>query len=120
MSYCRWSTVINPNLSWHEELFLIKNGVPWEKIQKINSKGKEISDWYIFYHADSGETKEEQYLAVWSKYSDKYPTLDYGTVRYMVDTGDFSLLEADPLTQIEFMKERLGWWLEDIEEEFKE
>ena len=116
MSYCRWSTIINSGLTPREEIGLMIDGVSLEDRLKYCKEGAEISDWYIFHHADSGETLEDQYLAIWHRADEKSPTLNYEIIKGMYETDDWHALSV--VTQKEFLRECVKDWLDSVEEEY--
>ena len=57
MSYCRWSTDIKNVIPFEEEMSLMSEGKSFGDIMELRiKKGGEISDWYIFWHCNSGDT----------------------------------------------------------------
>jgi hypothetical protein len=116
MSYCRWSTIINSGLTWEEEFKLITNEISMQDRLKHCKEGAEISQWYIFHHADSGEWLEQQYLAIWHVEGDGHPTLPYDVVKAMYESDDWYAL--DVVTQQEFLRKCVKQWLDDVEAEY--
>ena len=95
--------------------------VRWSSI-----RGDVKSDWYIFWHSMSGSDsnkKEEQYLAMWncSEYSTTHeyntPTLDYCSVKKMLETDDWSLLGYENLTQKDILIDCVKRWIINVEED---
>lgn len=123
MSYVRWSTMVNCELTNKEYIALMSEGLEaQEKWCKENKNpDAELSDWYIFWHSMGGEEsekREDQYLAMWNCSEERTPVLDYATVKTMLETDDWSPLGYEKLTQRELLIECVKQWLDNIGREF--
>lgn len=66
MSYTRWSTDINNVLPWEEYIAMLKDSQDLDSLRQEQIKrGAEWSDWYIYWHCESRDTKDTQLLAIW-------------------------------------------------------
>lgn len=121
MSYVRWSTIINPRFNYEQIIQLLSNGVSWKRIDYLNSRNREKSKWYIFWHACSGDTIEDQYLAVWLAGDNTLPIISYKVVRDLIAYGHGEILGLDKeLPQIDILRSCLVDWANDVESEFEE
>lgn len=112
MSYCRWSSLLHaPGLTMQE---WVKSS-PAELAKKYNT---ELSDWYIFWHTSSGDSRDEQLLAIWHKNDIKHRLYNYESVLDMFKNNDWSELEN--VTQVEFLRNCVEDWLIDVNREFGE
>ena len=123
MSYTRWSSIINADLTddeWFKlhvtEGLSLEEQVEWCKQNKTHETY--LSDWYIFWHSMGGEEsdkREEQYLAMWNCREEKTPVLDYTTVKTMLETDDWSPLGYETITQKELLVDCVKRWLANVE-----
>lgn len=121
MSYIRWGTALKPNLSFQDMIFLFENGVSWERYKKINNRGSQLSEWYIFWDVASGETKEEQVLSCWLAGAEHLSSITYEQAIYMLATYDYSPLGyGDDIAQINVLFDCISQWVEDVDNDFKE
>ena len=124
MSYVRWSSMVNCELTTEEYMNLMNESLEdTEKWCKENKNpDAELSDWYIFWHSmggDESEKPEDQYLAMWNCTEELTPVLDYATVKTMLETDDWSPLGYKTLTQKHVLVDCVKGWLENIERECK-
>lgn len=117
MSYSRWSTPIENGLSLREYFDCYKTKGGQGLLAEYKKRGTIFSDWYIYWCTSSGDTRYEQYLAVWNKHSNNHPTLSYKELKDAMLDDDFSILGCD-LTQVEYLKDCINEWLTDVEQEY--
>ena len=122
MSYVRWSSMVNCELTTKEYIKLIplslEEAEQWCKENK-NSEA-ELSDWYIFWHSmggDESNKREDQYLAMWYCGAENTPVLDYNTVKTMLETDDWSSLGYESFTQKSVLVDCVKRWLNNVEKE---
>lgn len=121
MSYVRWGTVLNGNLSVGDMLFLLKNGVSYRRFKEINGRNKQKSKWYIFWNVASGETKEEQVLSCWLDGAENLGSIDYEQAIAMLETYDPSPLGyGEDICQVNVLFDCIQDWIEDVDNDFKE
>lgn len=121
MSYSRWSTDIKNTVPIEEEIELYKQGKTFKDIKKLREgRGAELSQWYIFHHMDSGDTRDTQNLAVWCVKGDDIPTLDYAMLRNLYDNGGWEEIYGEDIPQLEYMRSKVKLFLDNVEEEYKE
>jgi len=124
MSYVRWSSIIDADLTGEEFIqtmgMSIEERLEW--CQQHKNPTSYLSDWYIFWHSMGkefdGETRQDQHLAMWNCNKGGTPTCDYDTVKTMLETDDWSPLGFENLTQKEVLIDCVTRWLNDVEEEF--
>lgn len=126
MSYVRWSTIINADMSTEEWVDLISRRIDLEGQLKWCKKNKNpecyLSDWYIFWHSISDKDsnqKEDQHLAMWNCGEQKTPVLDYKTVKQMLETDDWSPLGYKEITQKEVLIDCVKRWLDNVDRDCK-
>ena len=76
------------------------------------------SDWYIFWNADSGKTKEEQKLSVWNVNEPTNilrPHFSYEDVKYAYENKNWDFFCDEP-TEIDTLEQCLKEWLEEVDE----
>lgn len=124
MSYVRWSTVINPAISFKEEFELLSNGTKYDAIHKmkLDSEDAYQSKWYIYWHSmaidseDESNKKEDQYLAVWYQGSSNTPVLDYELIKEIYESKNWKYF-GDDIDQFEVLEDCLKRWIDDVEED---
>lgn len=125
MSYIRWGSVCNSSMSLTDEMDLLRRGKTLQEVRQCQLKeaGTVTSDWYIYWHSMSGddhnETRDDQYLAMWNRNSEKTPVWSYSDVKAMHETKNWALL-GDDLTQIDILENCIERWLNDVKEKYKE
>jgi hypothetical protein len=124
MSYVRWSSIIGADLTIEEQRNLYTKGATLEDELSwcIENKNADcyLSDWYIFWHSmggDESEKREDQYLSMWNCNEERTPTLDYMTVKQMLETDDWSPLGYETITQKEVLVDCVKRWLSNVEKE---
>jgi len=113
MSYARWSTQIQNAIPWDEYVRLTSK----ERKVEQEKRGTVISDWYIFYHCNSGDTLDEQLLALWHCRDANSPLFDYPMLREAYDNDTWPL---DIISQKEYMRSCVKEWLDEVEAEYKD
>jgi hypothetical protein len=124
MSYVRWGSIINCELTDKEYIALINESLEdKEKWCKENKTPEaELSDWYIFWHSmggDESEKREDQYLAMWMAGEELTPVLDYTTVKTMLETDDWSPLGYENITQKHVLVDCVKRWIRNVEVDCK-
>jgi len=124
MSYTRWSSIINADLTneeWiHTEGLSLEELLEWCK--KNKSPDSYLSDWYIFWHSmggDESNKREEQCLAMWNCKEESTPVLDYTTVKQMLETDDWSPLGYENITQKHVLVDCVKRWIRNVEVDCK-
>ncbi len=124
MSYVRWSSIVNCELTNEEYIALMGQGLEasekWCKENK--TPDAEISDWYIFWHSmggDESNKREDQYLAMWNCREERTPVLDYNTVKTMLETDDWSPLGYEKITQKHVLVDCVKRWIRNVEVDCK-
>ncbi len=124
MSYVRWSSIVNCELTNEEYIALMGQGLEasekWCKENK--TPDAEISDWYIFWHSmggDESNKREDQYLAMWNCREEGTPVLDYNTVKTMLEKDDWSSLGYETLTQKHVLVDCVKRWIRNVEADCK-
>ena len=124
MSYVRWSSMVNCELTTEEYFALMNESLEaTEKWCKENkTPDAELSDWYIFWHSmggDKSEKREDQYLAMWMAGEELTPVLDYTTVKTMLETDDWSPLGYKNITQKHVLVDCVKRWIRNVEVDCK-
>lgn len=119
MSYTRWSTEITGFMSFENQLDLMRRGYSWTDTFEVQKEMGEISDWYIFWHCDSGDTVDDQVLSLWHTCCDT-KNYDYLTVKQMYEDDDFGEDLEEVMTQREHMRACVRDWLDGVEEDYPE
>jgi len=124
MSYVRWSSIVNCELTTEEYFALMDKDLEateqWCKENK--TPDAEVSDWYIFWHSMGGNESNKrtaQYLAMWICGEEGAPVLDYTTVKTMLETDDWSPLGYKNITQKHVLVDCVKRWLKNVEEDCK-
>lgn len=124
MSYVRWSSIVNCELTNEEYIALISEELEArEKWCKENKNpDAELSDWYIFWHSmggDESNKREDQYLAMWMAGEEGTPVCDYNTVKTMLETDDWSPLGYKNITQKHVLLDCVKRWINNVEKDCK-
>lgn len=119
MSYTRWSTDINNVLPWEEYIAMLKDSQDLDSLRQEQIKrGAEWSDWYIYWHCESRDTKDTQLLAIWQA-KGTTPVLDYETVKDLFERDAWEET-FENVTQRDHLTACVKSWLQDVEEEYPE
>jgi hypothetical protein len=125
MSYVRWSSIVNCELTDEEYIaFLIEDLETTEKwCKEHKNPDAELSDWYIFWHSMGkefdGDTRQDQHLAMWNCNEVRTPTCDYNTVKTMLETDDWSPLGYKNITQKHVLVDCVKRWIRNVEVDCK-
>jgi hypothetical protein len=129
MSYVRWSSIVNCELTTEEWISLhctTEKASTLEGIEKWCKENKtpdaEVSDWYIFWHSMGGyesDKRTDQYLAMWNCGEAKTPVLDYSAVKTMLETDDWSQLGYENITQKHVLVDCVKRWIRNVETDCK-
>jgi hypothetical protein len=119
MSYVRWSTEINGVMPINEELRLItEHRMKREDITKEQlRRGGELSVWYIYWHAMSPETRDDQVVSINLSGGECCVNLTYDDVVVRLERDFWDDLFPDR-PQREVFDSALKSWIRDVEGEY--
>ena len=118
MSYVRWSTEVHGVMSFDEEMRLqLVEGwtYPMIKAEKLK-RGGEISDWYIYWHCNSGDRRDDQIISI-NLAGGECLELSYDEVVPRMERDFWEDLFPDR-PQREVMDIALKRWIEAVEEKY--
>lgn len=127
MSYVRWSSVIDTDVTFEQLVEEMQAGKLKSKDftrRQLETPGSYQSKWYIFWHCGYDESDqrspEHELLAIWLAGQGHNTILPYDEVKYMYENDDWHVLSYTELPQKELLRECVRQWLEDVEAEYAE